>query len=79
VALIAELPEALDCVLVVGHNPTLTELAGMLCPEARIDNLPTCGVLHLSYRKTTWRALVDSKPDRWDFDCPKRLPTRRKP
>jgi len=71
-ALIGALPEALECVLAVGHNPTITELANLLCPAARIDNVPTCGVLHLGYGSTPWCAVAGTRPLEWDFDYPKR-------
>ena len=71
-ALIGALPESLECVLAVGHNPTITELASLLCPAARIDNVPTCGVLHLGYGNTPWRAVAGARPLEWDFDYPKR-------
>lgn len=71
-ALIGALSESLECVLVVGHNPTVTELASLLCPAARIDNVPTCGVLHLGYGNTPWRAVAGARPLEWDFDYPKR-------
>ena len=71
-ALIGALPEALECVLAVGHNPTITELANLLCPAARIDNVPTCGVLRLGYGSTPWCAVAGTRPLEWDFDYPKR-------
>ena len=71
-ALIGGLPESLGCVLVVGHNPSITELASLLCPAARIDDVPTCGVLHLGYGNTPWRCVAKASPLEWDFDFPKR-------
>ncbi len=70
-ALIRALPEPLECVLVVGHNPTITELANLLCAAARIDNVPTCGVLHLGYGNTPWRSVAKVSPLEWDFDYPR--------
>ncbi len=71
-SLIGALPETLECVLIVGHNPTITELASLLCPAARIDDVPTCGVLHLGYGNTPWRCVAKASPLEWDFDFPKR-------
>jgi phosphohistidine phosphatase len=69
---IAALPPDVDSVLIVGHNPTLTELGNRLCPAVRIDNIPTCGVLRLDYGLKSWAAVPGSEPSGWDFDYPKR-------
>lgn len=69
---IAALPQAADAVLMVGHNPTLTDLGNVLCKAVRIDNIPTCGVLRLDYPLRSWEAVPDSEPSDWFFDYPKR-------
>jgi phosphohistidine phosphatase SixA len=55
----------------VGHNPELTELANLLCREARIDNLPTCGVLCLEYGVRGWHSIAGREPAHWSLDWPK--------
>ena len=42
---IAALDDSLASVLLVGHNPGLTDLANMLLPSLDLDNLPTAGVV----------------------------------
>lgn len=69
---IAGLPARVDAVLMVGHNPTLTELANLLCHGVRIDNVPTCGVLRLDYASRSWSGVTRSPPADWSFDYPKR-------
>lgn len=69
---ITALPAGVESVLMVGHNPTLTELANFLCHEVRIDNVPTCGVLRLDYALRSWAGLPRSQPVAWFFDYPKR-------
>ena len=69
---IASLPANAGSVLMVGHNPTLTELANQLCHEPRIDNVPTCGVLCLDYDARSWKSVPESRPVDWSFDYPKR-------
>jgi phosphohistidine phosphatase len=34
-----------DCLLVIGHNPGLTELTNRLLPDLALDNLPTSGAV----------------------------------
>jgi phosphohistidine phosphatase len=69
------LPAQLASVLIVGHNPEITEVAGRLCP-APIENMPTCAVLRLQYATADWREIAGLRPVHWDFDYPKRLPGR---
>jgi phosphohistidine phosphatase len=44
-------------VLVVGHNPGLSELAAALAPELGDIDLPTCGVIALDADSREWRSL----------------------
>jgi phosphohistidine phosphatase len=46
-------------VMLFGHNPGFTELAHLLAP-CSFDDLPTCGIAHLSVVAQTWR---DVTPD----------------
>jgi phosphohistidine phosphatase len=57
-------------VMIVGHNPGLTDLANMIS-DARIDNIPTCGVFAIDAEIDDWAELRD-KPGKlaW-FDYPK--------
>ena len=69
---IAALPASAESVLMVGHNPTLTELGNLLCPQIRIDNIPTCGLLRLDFDVRQWSAVRGTEPIDWLFDYPKR-------
>jgi phosphohistidine phosphatase len=40
-------------VMLVGHNPGLTELANLLAP-CQIDNIVTCGVVRLEFPVDSW-------------------------
>lgn len=72
IKVITALPAGLDAVLMVGHNPTLTELANLLCRDVRVDNVPTCGVLRLDYEMRDWAEFPGIPPVAWFFDYPKR-------
>ncbi|MFW6346742.1 MAG: CHAD domain-containing protein [Halomonas sp.] len=50
------LPDEVNRVLVIGHNPALLELAHWLCREVP-DSLPTGGLLHLTVPAAPWPAL----------------------
>jgi phosphohistidine phosphatase len=56
------LHDTVDEVLLVGHNPGLTELANRLLPSLELRNLPTAGAVAIA-----------CATDRWaDFECAER-------
>lgn len=57
-------------VMLIGHNPGLTMLANRLSP-ARIDNIPTCGVVGLKLHIDSWNALADQCGEVSFFISPK--------
>ena len=63
------LPEDQNCVMLFGHNPTITEFVNR-CIQQRIDNVPTTGMVYLKFDVERWSDLG------WDaelvlFDYPK--------
>jgi phosphohistidine phosphatase len=69
---IAELPEHWNTVAIVGHNPGITTFANEL-GIARIDNMPTCGILGLHINCTHWHKAMVAEKYFWLFDYPKNL------
>ena len=67
---IAELDDGTDNVALFGHNPGMTNLVANLY-GLPIDNLPTCGVVHLQFREANWKAASSALPARVTFDFPK--------
>ena len=53
IAVVQHLDNSKRSVFIFGHNPTFTFLANRF-PGVRIDNVPTCGVLHLKTMVPTW-------------------------
>ncbi len=59
-SIVQDLKDKYDCVLMVGHNPGLTDFVNsFLSEELDIDNIPTCGVVVFrveidSWSQTTW-------------------------
>lgn len=58
-------------IVVVAHNPGITELANQL-GKRNIDNVPTCGVVQLEADCPSWDALGRSPCTIADFDYPKK-------
>jgi len=68
--IISELDDQIDSVVFFGHNPGVTSLFANLY-GLPIDNVPTCGVVHLQFNENTWSAVSSAPPARAYFDFPK--------
>ncbi|HDP76156.1 MAG TPA: hypothetical protein ENN49_09870 [Bacteroidales bacterium] len=58
--IIRSLPDAHQCVMVVGHNPTLTYLANRFVPN-QINELPTSGLVGVEFDINGWSELSADK------------------
>jgi phosphohistidine phosphatase len=70
IEIIQEIDDALDCVMLFGHNPGLTDLANDLGCE--VDNVVTCGVIALEFDVDSWAHIDGVDPVYVDFDYPKK-------
>jgi phosphohistidine phosphatase len=67
---IAGLDDAIASAILFGHNPGITSLVANLY-GVPIDNVPTCGVVHLQFTEADWKAASSALPARATFDFPK--------
>ncbi len=65
-----QLPDNIHSVMVVGHNPGLTDFANEYI-DLRIDNIPTCGVVAAQFDVASWKDVVGVKGKFKFFDYPK--------
>jgi phosphohistidine phosphatase len=63
--LIFGLNDNLDSLMIIGHNPTLTQFANLFLDE-KIDLLPTSGVISLSFETGNWLGIIKA-PHRTNF------------
>lgn len=56
---------------VFGHNPGLTECADALC-GCGIDNIPTCGMVAMTFETDTWEEIGPGAGHFTSFDYPKK-------
>ncbi|MGB5247251.1 MAG: histidine phosphatase family protein [Woeseia sp.] len=63
--------EGFNNLMVVGHNPGLTDLANYLIPDLT-GNLPTCGVVSVTIDCDTWELRQDAKRELLLYDYPKK-------
>jgi phosphohistidine phosphatase len=68
---VAAQDDSLKCVLVVGHNPGLTELVNRLLPDLELDNLPTSGAVAIDLSTTSWRNAATAGAKLAYYDYPK--------
>ena len=57
-------------VLLVGHNPGMTELCNQLGEKFRIDDLPTCSVITFDFDIHTWSTISNHSGKLVFFDYP---------
>lgn len=69
-AVVAKQDDGLDSVLLVGHNPGLTELVNRLVPSLELDNLPTSGAVAVDFDVRSWRDVVSAAAKLAYYDFP---------
>ncbi len=68
---IHQTPENISALLLVGHNPSITQAANWLAIDFRIDHLPTCGLLAFSFEVNAWHQISEHSGKVLWFDFPK--------
>jgi phosphohistidine phosphatase len=76
VEIIAAQDDAIGTLLVVGHNPALTELVHRLLPAFDVEDLPTCAVVGLDYaHAVAWQRIANGAAALSYYDYPKNTRT----
>lgn len=57
--------------LLIGHNPGLTELVNQLLPALNMDNLPTSGIVAMDFKTTEWSQISEIDAELVFYDYPK--------
>jgi len=70
-AAVALQADAADCLLVVGHNPGLTELTNLLLPDLELANLPTTGTVVIDCATEHWAEIRSAQRRLVCYDYPK--------
>ena len=68
--IINQLDDNIESLMIVGHNPTFTDLANYFT-ENYIDNLPPSGIVGLKFETQSWSKIKQLKPLESFFDFPK--------
>jgi len=79
--ILAALPDTVESVLVIGHNPALQDLAISLIGRGRAEQieklaekLPTCGFVEMEAEVDSWSDMTPGRARLLRFATPRRLP-----
>lgn len=70
--LVMDLPDNRDVVVLVGHNPAMTQFANMFLDDA-VNYLPTTGVACVTFDVTSWSHITEQAPHVLFYITPKLL------
>lgn len=70
---IRDTPAGVGTLMIVGHNPGLTELANRL-DDIRLDNMPTAAMLCVEFNAASWADIRPAEAELCWFDYPKKQP-----
>jgi len=68
--IIQELPNNYHTIFVFGHNPSFTSLANLFTTDY-IDNVPTCGIVHIAASIEDWKDFGEDTGKLVAFHYPK--------
>ena len=68
---LAQQDDAFNSILVVGHNPGLTDFANYLVPDIT-HNIPTCGFVSVTIDSEDWNLKGEKKIELVVYDYPKK-------
>lgn len=71
-SILREFPDSWESVMVIGHNPTLTDCANALTGDV-LNNLPTCSVYGIRLAIDSWLKLRNGVGERILYQVPKEL------
>lgn len=69
--ILTSLDDSIHHVVLVGHNPSMTDLANTLQSDTLIENVPTCGIVHVGGDWQNWSAIRNEKGKLQFFIYPK--------
>ena len=67
--IVKRLDESYKIIFLVGHNPSLNELAYKLAGFS--ENIPTCGIVEIDFKCKKWAEIAPQKAKLVMFDYPK--------
>ena len=73
IKVVRELGGDVTHLMVVGHNPGISEFADRVSADRSVDTMPTCAVYTLEFEIASWSEIDWSTGVDADFDYPKKI------
>jgi phosphohistidine phosphatase len=70
VAIVRELPDEANSVLLTGHNPTFTDVVNYLSPSPLSGEMPTAGLMCLRFLVDHWAEIEPANAEFYFYDHP---------
>ena len=67
---ITNITAGIESAMIVGHNPTITNLANLFQDDTTFEEVPTCGVVALKFETTSWANVRTMKAKLLFFERP---------
>ncbi len=71
IKLINSIPDEYIVVMLVGHNPGLTQLSNLLTGKY-IENIPTTGIVEIEFNASSWNEITVNSGKLKSFEYPKK-------
>jgi len=68
-----QFPDDRDVMMLVGHNPAITDVLNLLCDNVRVDHMPPGGVACLRLSIDSWKEVAVDGGELLTFDYPDRV------
>ena len=65
--------EDLKHLMLIGHNPTITEFANALCKDHQISHMATCGVFKVALDVDYWALVNEGSGQFIEYDTPENM------
>lgn len=69
--ILREMPNSINNLILIGHNPSLTSLANLLA-DSYVYNIPTTGIYAIKFDCNTWEEVGNVKGEFLFFEYPKK-------
>jgi phosphohistidine phosphatase len=69
--LVRGFPDEKSDVMLVGHNPALTDTANLFL-RSEVENIPTCGMVRVAFDERSWRDIDPKRATLLTIDYPKK-------
>lgn len=67
-----DIPDDVQTVFIVAHNPGITGFVNLLSPKFKIDHMPTCAIVACRFEASQWNAFNGAERKVFLFDYPKK-------